>query len=68
MLLGGVTGQDAPDYHDWHNILDRLGILSWDHSIAYTSKTFGILLILASLAWCAWYLHHHRRDVRSKGE
>jgi len=67
MLLGGVTGQDAPDYHDWHNILDRLGLLSWDHSIAYASKTFGILLILVSFAWWAWYLHCHRRDMRNKG-
>jgi hypothetical protein len=67
MLLGGVTGRDAPDYHDWHNILDRLGLLSWDHSIAYASKTFGAFLILASLAWCAWYLHRHRRDARNKG-
>jgi hypothetical protein len=65
MLLGGVTGRDAPDYHDWHNILDRLGLLSRDHSIAYASKTFGVLLILASFAWCAWYLLRHRGDLRN---
>tara|TARA_B100001123_G_C14865565_1_gene849778 strand:+ start:210 stop:641 length:432 start_codon:yes stop_codon:yes gene_type:complete len=25
MLLGGVTGADRPGYHDWTNILSRLG-------------------------------------------
>jgi hypothetical protein len=56
MLLGGVTGQDAPEYHDWHNMLDRLSMLSYDHGIAYTSKTLGIILIIASWLWAGWFL------------
>jgi hypothetical protein len=56
MLLGGVTGQDAPEYHDWHNLLNRLGILSWDHGLAYGAKLFGIVLILLSILWAGWFL------------
>jgi hypothetical protein len=56
ILLGGVTGQDAPEYHDWHNLLGRLGILSWDHCLAYGAKIFGIVLILLSILWAGWFL------------
>lgn len=30
ILLGGVTGRDRPGYHDWNNLLRRLGLLEWD--------------------------------------
>jgi hypothetical protein len=56
MLLGGVTGQDAPDFHDWHNILERLDLLPYDHVIAYLSKFTGVLLILLSLGWAGYTL------------
>ena len=65
VLLGGVTGQDEPEFHDWHNILSRLGLLSWDHSIAYTVKVAGAAVIVASFAWCGWYLLRHHRDMGS---
>ena len=48
-LLGGVTGQDNPCFHDWHNILGRLGLLSYDHALAYAAKFTGVLLIVLSL-------------------
>jgi hypothetical protein len=64
MLLGGVTGLEAPEFHDWHNILGRLGLLSWDHSIAYASKSFGTLVILCSFGWSWWYLLRHYGNLR----
>ena len=30
ILLGGGTGRDRPGYHDWNNLLGRVGLLEWD--------------------------------------
>ena len=51
MLLGGVTGQDVPGYHDWNNILSRLGLLNLDHTIANTSHFIGVFLMIAAFIW-----------------
>lgn len=63
MLLGGVTGQEAPYFHDWHNMLERLGLLSYDHAIAYMSKFTGGFLILLSLAWAGCTLFRQYRNL-----
>ncbi|MEN6615058.1 MAG: zinc ribbon domain-containing protein [Syntrophorhabdus sp.] len=57
MLLGGVTGEDVPGYHDWNTILGDLGILKLDHAIAYTAHFTGILLILCALTWASVTLY-----------
>lgn len=49
MLLGGVTGSEVEDYHDWEFILARLGLMQYDHLIARISFGCGVLLILAAL-------------------
>jgi hypothetical protein len=57
VLLGGVTGKDVPDYHDWQFILGRLGLLQWDHLLAGIAQCTGIALMLAALGWaavCLW--------------
>ncbi len=41
MLLGGVTGSEVEDYHDWEVILSSLGWLQYDHLIARISFTIG---------------------------
>jgi hypothetical protein len=64
MLLGGVTGQESPEFHDWHNILGRLGLLSWDHSFAYASKSVGTVLIIFSVGWFLRYLLYQYRNIR----
>ncbi|MBA4418900.1 MAG: zinc ribbon domain-containing protein [Syntrophus sp. (in: bacteria)] len=66
MLLGGVTGQDAPDCHDWHNMLERLGLLSCDHVIAYLSKYTGALLILLALVLCSYTLLRQYRSLKGR--
>jgi hypothetical protein len=66
ILLGGITGQDNPDFHDWHNILARLGLLQYDHALAYMAKSVGSCLIVLSLAWAAWALFRQRRIMRSR--
>jgi len=51
VLLGGVTGKDVEDYHDWENILRTLGWLEYDHALARASFNLGILLMLLALYW-----------------
>lgn len=67
ILLGGITGQEAPDFHDWHNILSRLGLLAWDHGLAIGAKITGILLMLLTLVWMATIiLNLYRRSAFKK--
>lgn len=53
ILLGGVTGRDAPGYHDWETILRDLGWLQYDHTIAGLVYGTGALLMLLSFLWGA---------------
>lgn len=51
ILLGGVTGRDVADYHDWEYLLRSLGLLRMDHTLAWLSQGLGIVLMLAALGW-----------------
>jgi hypothetical protein len=53
ILLGGVTGKDVIDYHDWEYILRKLGMLKLDHALAYAAQFTGIVLMTAALFWAA---------------
>ena len=37
--------------HDWHNILEPLGWLPYDHRLALISKTIGSLIMLLAWSW-----------------
>ncbi len=64
-LLGGITGQEAVDYHDWEFLLRTLGLLKWDHTLAWLSHGFGSLCILIALAWGGYLLYcQYGRIVR----
>ncbi|HOW56043.1 MAG TPA: hypothetical protein PLR60_15500 [Syntrophorhabdaceae bacterium] len=63
MLLGGVTGQDVPGYHDWNNILGRLGMLRFDHAIANMSHFFGTALMIAAFIWGGIVLYMQYRNL-----
>ena len=56
ILLGGVTGKETVDYHDWEYILRKLGLLHMDHVLAYLAQGIGILLMLSALIWAAMNL------------
>ena len=56
VLLGGVTGHDVPGYHDWNNILGRLGLLELDGFIASMTHGAGALLLLLGICWGGWLL------------
>jgi hypothetical protein len=51
ILLGGVTGRDVEDYHDWEFILRKLGLLEYDHLTAQTAHMIGSLLMLIAFVW-----------------
>lgn len=55
MLLGGVTGSQVEDYHDWEILLTKLGMLPYDHALARLAYTVGTVLMLAALVW-GWVL------------
>ncbi len=60
LLLGGVTGREAPGYHDWENILSDLHLLAYDHRLGALSYAFGRLLMIASFVWGGCLLFRQR--------
>jgi hypothetical protein len=61
MLLGGVTGREVEDYHDWEVILRDLGWLRHDHAIARLAHGLGAVLILLSFVWGGYILYRQFR-------
>jgi hypothetical protein len=57
ILLGGVTGRDVPGYHDWNNILYRLGMLSFDHTLGRLAHLVGAALMILALIWGGYLLY-----------
>lgn len=61
-LLGGVTGSEVADYHDWEILLTKLGMLSYDHALARLVFSVGSLLMVGAmvlgsyLLWKSWQL------------
>lgn len=63
ILLGGVTGQDVANYHDWEYILRVLDMKSWDHVIAGLDYGAGITMILLSFVWGGFVLFRQVRHL-----
>lgn len=63
VLLGGVTGRDAPGYHDWENILRDLGWLQYDHTIAGIVDAIGVVLMIASFLWGGYVLYLQYKNL-----
>ena len=64
LLLGGVTGRDAPGYHDWNNILSQLGWLQHDHLIASISYDIGRILMVSMFVWGGYVLLKQYKALR----
>ncbi len=61
-MLGGGTGADRPGFHDWQNILERLGLLSYDRVLGGIADSVGIALMALALIWgAALLIQQHRR-------
>jgi len=65
MLLGGVTGRDVEDFHDWEFILRNLGLLEYDHLLARTAHLSGALFIICALLWGGYILRMQYRNIRA---
>ncbi len=63
LLLGGVTGRDAPGYHDWENILRDLGWMQYDHTIAGIVDAIGVALMVTSFLWSAYVLYLQYKNL-----
>jgi hypothetical protein len=61
ILLGGVTGADAPGYHDWENILRDLGLLQFDRRIALVAALTGRVLMALAILWGVLVLRECRK-------
>jgi hypothetical protein len=66
ILLGGVTGRDAPGYHDWNNILSRLGLLNFDHTFGRLSHLVGTGIMILALIWGGYLLYLQFKAIKDK--
>lgn len=66
MLLGGVTGSEVEDYHDWEGILSRLGMMPYDHALARCAFVLGFLITMAAVCWGGYLLWQSWR-LRDRG-
>jgi hypothetical protein len=62
-LLGGVTGQDVENYHDWQYILRTLGWLEHDHTLAHAAYNVGILIMILTFVWGAYLLYRQYQNL-----
>lgn len=67
VLLGGVTGKDVEDFHDWEFILRKTGMLEYDRFLAGAAQAAGILLMFCAFAWGGFLLYRQFRVLRSGG-
>ena len=65
ILLGGVTGRDVADYHDWEYLLKHTGLLSHDHLLAFTAYGLGVLLMALSFIWGGYLTVRQYRNISS---
>jgi hypothetical protein len=65
MLLGGVTGKEAEyGYHDWEFILNEIGLIRYDHTLAHLAYFFGIVLMLLSFVWAGYLLFKQYKHLQ----
>jgi hypothetical protein len=67
-LLGGVTGSEVEDYHDWETLLKMLGWLQYDHKIAGAAYMAGRWLMVLAFLWGArvlWMQYKNLQELPS---
>ena len=64
LLLGGITGREADyGYHDWEFILNEMGLLRCDHTLAHIAHILGMVLMVLSFAWAGYVLLRQYRHL-----
>ena len=51
MLIGGIMSSDDPSRHDWHFLLNQLGIIQYHHGLATAFDWFGVLIMITAFLW-----------------
>ena len=51
------------EYHDWGNLLSMMGMIDSAQVFAWTSFTFGVMLMLVSYAWGGYLLFLQKQRV-----
>ena len=62
-LLGGVTGQDVEDYHDWEVLLTQLGWMQYDVKLGHAAYSFGRVFMVLAFLWGAWLLYRQYNNL-----
>jgi len=63
-LIGGNVGASSPyGFHDWEYILNEIGLIRYDHTIAKSSFGFGIVFILTAFAWGGFLLFKEYKEL-----
>jgi hypothetical protein len=56
-LLGGNTGRTSPyGFHDWEFLLNKTGLIRYDHILAHFSDKLGAILMFISFVWGGYIL------------
>jgi hypothetical protein len=66
LVAPGGGGGFIEDMHDWHNMLGRMGMLSWDGTIAFLFRAVATLSMLTALAgggWLCWRMFKTRDEM-----
>lgn len=61
-LLSGSLGIENPGSHDWHNLLNRMGIVEYHRGIAITFDWIGILIMLTAFLWGGFVLYQQYQE------
>ncbi|WP_269532089.1 hypothetical protein [Chitinimonas sp. BJYL2] len=52
--------------HDWHNILDALDMLGWDHRLAALAHWGGATIMVLAIAWACWWIQACRQVQKAQ--
>ena len=63
-LLGGGTGQDNPNHHDWHYLLQTINSMEYHAQIALFVGYMGKILLLLSFIWGGIILYKTFQMIR----
>ena len=56
-LIGGGTGRDDPDFHDWFWLLNKMGVREHCESIALFVEKLGFLILLLAIVWAGLLIY-----------
>ncbi len=62
-LLGGFTGREVADYHDWEYLLRKVGWTDYDLSLAWAAHVIGSSMIVLTFLWAGYILWKKEKNM-----